>query len=113
MTPLKAELRIRLSELRVKVAEAIGWKHTGRASGIMIRPEPRNPGELTYDYPPDYSSDLNLCAELRASLTEEERDDYMQELHKITAVPCDRGWAAINASANQHCRAFLAVKENK
>ncbi len=62
---------------------------------------------------PNYSDDLNLCAEMEKALTDEETDAYRQELMSSMIThkdPC--GFSdAISATAPQRCAAFLATKE--
>ena len=102
-------------QIRIKCAEAMGWRcissHTvgrsGKQRDVIKGKEPRSCMQKEL---PAYAADLNACAEFRASLTEEERTNYVFALSDIATQPGDMGWGVANATARQHCLAFLTVK---
>lgn len=112
-------------ELRVKCNELAGWE---KKYGTPADRDALIPGlQVVYfkndlmgikwraKPPPDYPSDLNACAELRASLSGEERSRFGLELASLVITGCeiDSGddWFSINnAIAEQICRAYLKTK---
>lgn len=138
MTPTKPELT--KEELRVKVAEAMGysfldegWRYPDDEMWQRYKAVYRESSLIGLCIPgwvpvPDYPNDLNACAELRATLTEEERERYAVELAKQTvewvkstdgadlrncALWLRSAFPVLDATALQHCLAFLATKETK
>jgi hypothetical protein len=69
-----------------------------------------------WDEMPQYATDLNSCAELRAELSEGERAKYILFLiveitgEETPEFESGMGWLIANATAEQHCKAFLAAK---
>lgn len=127
-----------MNELRVKVAEAAGWTRihykTAKADGWLAPGEqPKYPMDaVTGVFPkprderdscpldgmgmPDYPNSLDACAELRAGLTKKEQRAYGVALWKVavfddaTKTEADFLWVFANATASDHCRAYLAAK---
>lgn len=143
MTPTKAELRIRCAEaLAMHQINALGlvpfqrpigtegykcdlsgcWIYKagdGRLIGINYPKQEDLFTGLIKDFAKkNYPEDLNACAELRASLTEEERGVFTLALHKVVfgshaSITAPLMFEVINATAEQHCRAFLAAVEGR
>ncbi len=128
------ELRVRVAEaaewtrIWYRGAKADHWlapgelpKYpTGPITGIMPYPRPCRAGEEPedpLDYMPDWPNDLNACAELRKGLTEIEEFEYGRQLVKLacgtykgTGLNYDHAYQIANATAEQHCRAYIAAK---
>lgn len=105
-------------EIRVKVAEFLGFKPTNSPAGIYWY-NPDSPlcedGRVLWDEGelPNYSSDLNACAEFEKGLTDEQWAVYSVALNEIACrIPCGNtrtcGYT-ISATAMQRCIAFLRV----
>lgn len=101
-------------ELRVAVALHYGWKWVGNRilMGVPVDLYSSGPGDHCSVYGlPNYPDSLDACATFEATLTEDERTDYVHALGEIATVGGDMGWGKCTASPIQRCRAFLAVKE--
>lgn len=122
-------------ELRIACAEAMGlnpwrWKFQYQHEEVWDESrlydtleEAQNEWRDWYDGPTHaspieqaaftkaYDSDLNACAELRASLTEEEQKTYASLLWKAASESNEPWPVAIrNISAEQDCMCILAAK---
>lgn len=64
---------------------------------------------------PNWPKDLNACAEMVASMRPEDANLWADELTRITAFGANPHWThwfhLTNATAEQRCRAFVAVME--
>ena len=112
------------NELRVKIAEACGWRHFG-CTGCNATPcrctewihEDRGPCSL-----PDYLNDLNAMHEAEKELTPEQQYEYGEHLAALCIgkefherdddgdgfIPNGFGWfLAIHATARQRALAFV------
>lgn len=104
-------------ELRVKVAEEDGWRREPSPyfPGVMlwISPDGKPAGRVT-DFGngvPDYPNDLNACADLRAGLSEEEKERFCQAVcEQLTLSGRGCFFDALNLTARDHCLAFLKCK---
>lgn len=102
-------------EIRIKVAEARGWKHygcTGCAHLPCICTEYIAPDAETIGEVPNYPEDLNACAEFEATLTDEEFEKYRWLLWDAVKQPQVTEWnrAYLSAKAHQRCIAYLKTK---
>jgi hypothetical protein len=105
-------------EIRIAVAKLCGWEPCNDrlinyewAPGHIsqVAAEWKN-GERSAMTLPDYQRDLNACAEFRKTLTLEEREDYVWELMKRIHSRSSTHWDCADATARDHCEAFLRVK---
>lgn len=114
-------------ELRVKVATALGWIAVKYDAGIAIQIHTDPDGCLvgispvvqaiehgkdeskTYNYlmVPLFSTDLNACAAFEQSLSEDEREKYLDAISSEVDFSLFDG---VCATARQRCLAFLKVK---
>lgn len=106
-------------QINQAIAELCGWTDGGGKAnwpdfgyGPTSKPYPAEP-----EPPPDYHGSLDRCAEMEATLTEEEHNQFRQELQIITNPKPEayldsffdfRSFAS--ATAPQRCQAFLRVK---
>jgi len=103
-------------EINTAIAEILDWKPT-TDGGISWNAD----GNAIVE-PPNYFGDLNLCAEFRKDIVKNKQAaQYARQLSNITEA-CwfendgrsgDQDHASFimaNASAPQHCQAFLRVK---
>lgn len=106
------------TELRIKVAEAMGWTEIeppipSISYGWHGIPPACNDFRSGMELP-RFESDLQACAELRASLTEEERERFtnalIDELNEDGPFAWDWYWKLLNATAEQICIAYLKAK---
>lgn len=94
---------------------------TDEVTGVMPFPRPHaewEEPEDPLDYMPNYPSDLNACAEFEKTLPDRRRE-YIDAL--CDAVKSPRIWsnhfdyadleAVVHATAEQRCRAFVALHE--
>lgn len=100
-------------EIRIKLAEACGWK-------------PTTDGGICWDSngkailnPPNYPADLNSCAEFEKTLTTEEQQEYFYQLNEEVGLVSPRSpawlleWSVfklVTATARQRCLAYLKTK---
>ena len=93
--------------IRIKVAEAMGWKHP--EYGYMQNAWRESNG--SWHFGSNVLDDLNACAEFEGTLTTEERHDYVRTLCSIMcgwhSMP---GFVTTFATALQRCEAYLRVK---
>ena len=103
-------------EIRIKVAEAMGWTWNEQTmiGGILFRPAwSHDTHGFRYSIHdlPNYPESLDSCAEFEKTLTTEQRHDYVRSLRHITEV-----WDAMPeftttfATASQRCLAYLKTK---
>lgn len=105
------------TELRVKVAELCDLTNLMWFSGELHH----DPGGMNAAVVHDYPNDLDACAELRQRIKGRERFAYLEHLTRIvgfdkniTFGTDDFGqfcWAITNATATDHCLAFVATME--
>ena len=111
--------------INVKVAELLGWKHTGTQRdfhGADWKYLGKHPKSKRIRVMPNYCNDLNACAEFEAGMSFMDLCYYanwIQEdsmLHIVGYTPSDyrrdlNGLGKlIGATARQRCLAFIAVK---
>lgn len=105
------------------IAAALGWTDLWMAPVGDLRAEPRLLGRPkpsdSYWPAPDYTKDLNTCAEFEGALRDNfttqdfETARYIQHLENLVSNRArDRGWsfALVTATAAQKCEAFLKAK---
>lgn len=112
------------NEIRIAIAEQCGWKQIAdRGKGIdrKDRFHGTRDGYDTRRRIPDYTKDLNACAEFERTLEEcdevngEDQLGYMEMLAEVVGAKwgannqCDM-WRITHATAPQRCEAFLRVK---
>jgi len=103
-------------ELRVKVAELRGWENIGPDGRHMPQFIYGNrKGTVVRERIPDYCNDLNACAEFRKSLTRKQHGVYGNILWDMLHPKRDHVyapyWFLIDATAQDHCRAFVKTME--
>lgn len=103
-------------QLRVAVAERMGWKilwpkswqnrHLSRPDGTCFRPA--DPRISLADLLPDFPADLNACHEMEETLNDEQKANYAMMLHEMHGTPLATFWhRVICSTARQRCIAFL------
>jgi hypothetical protein len=99
-------------QIRIAVAEEMGW--TNLTSDGAYGHKEELCGKSGRCTTPNYPADLNSCAEMRKSLTKEEREKYAEYLLEETQAeddrPLDIAWSSADATALMHCRVYLRVK---
>lgn len=115
-------------ELRVKVAEALGWTLKPEKFAIDNTPvwhcpngwahPPKSDPMTGYWYEaetilPDYPNDLNACAEMEKQAPMGYADAVRYEVAKSRGVQAAHlsDQYLISANAEQRCRAFLKIME--
>lgn len=101
-------------EIRIKVAEAMGWKVNPVVHNLGIHPQLQRGHHIL----PDYPADLNACAEFEATLTEMEQTHYTAHLiaqcgdvaRESRNLKFVRLFYQITATARQRCLAYLKTK---
>jgi hypothetical protein len=101
---------------RIEIAKLCGWMYKTQDHGDphWCHPEINQ----VYDTPPDYPNDLNACAEMREAMEPTQRILFIQTLGLDVLKLCPLAgdywmaqegdcWAILNATAAQHCEAFL------
>lgn len=88
-------------------ALACGWRKLDSEEGIgcLWRPTAGTHIIFSVSNPPNYSGDLNACAEMRKALEPHERDAFTKLL-----MGQGSWWDCIDAPAARQCEAFLRVK---
>lgn len=92
--------------INVAISEECGWeiqKISGRITNLGWKTVDEDEQSTPF---PSYFSDLNACAEMEATLTDEEYALFKKHL-------CDAigsGFRIVSATAPQRCEAFLRVK---
>jgi len=109
-----------LRKLRVRVAELCGWRYPLDRSESKPPYEMNEPSALRYKRLartiPDYCNDLNACAAFEKTMTEDQgvqfrlclmfnSDGPRSTFRSVEAALC-------HATAEQRCRAFVAVMES-
>lgn len=99
--------------IRIKVAEAMGWKHP--EYGYMQNAWRESNG--SWHFGSNVLDDLNACAEFEGALTNEEHNKYRRILAKVVGERespsySTPGWRRryVSATALQRCEAYLRVK---
>lgn len=111
------------TEKRRAIAEFAGWtgivnSHPLAAPGAWVGyPPGRGPG--SQQELPDYLGDLNAMHEVEENLNHQQQEDYVLALRRITVVPAEVEYGAINvistkwimihSTASQRAEALLAV----
>ena len=111
--------------INVKVAELLGWKHTGTQRdfhGADWKYLGKHPKSKRIRVMPNYCNDLNACAEFEAGMTDVEIGYYAASIQKISMLTLV-GYISMNesrdlhklgklirATARQRCLAFIAVR---
>ena len=109
------------NELRVKVAELLGWTECATQSvdlnnGVSVQPMGlERTGDKYKQMLPDYPNDLNACHEMESSLNTTDLVElyctllfgYIDQKSKY------QGWLTIHATAKQRCLAFVKTMEAK
>lgn len=117
-------------EIRVRVAELMGWQvkaTRGKYDLVVIDPNGfevawgnlrgRTPDELRLDFShnlPNYPADLNACHEFERTMNEDECAAYQQQIDNPWGMtqddyPAQAYW--FHATARARCEAFLAVMQ--
>ncbi len=103
-------------EIRIKVAEACGWKSPFNEREWLHGSGPE--GEDVYgkfvgtdpcgdrEQVPNYPFDLNACAEFEKTLTDQEHNRYRAHIYGMTFNPRE----CFSATARQRCLAYLKTK---
>lgn len=94
-------------EIRIKVAEACGWKINPAKHTAKILDWIHTESECTGYFPPNYPEDLNACADFEKTISPDQQNQYIMELGKVC---CVRGFNIVTATARQRCLAFLKTK---
>jgi hypothetical protein len=108
--------------MRVEIAALMGFD--GILSTVLVKGEYILRGSKAddpYEFldVPDYPRDLNACAEMEKTLTEEQLPIYAHHLAQITVHMLGSGWwdqtadevaKIAHATALQRCEAFCRVK---
>lgn len=95
-------------ETNIKIAELLGWTQISEHfdDGVMCGNPPGKTGTGYIQPIPRFASDLNLCSQFEAMLTDDEWDEYCNLLGGSLR-------ACASATAPQRGDAFLAVKSAK
>lgn len=109
-----------LNSLRVKVAELCGLTnvHPVIVKNVAFDGDDRFCG-ITSDqgWIPDYLNDLNACAALERQLEPDQWPEYLRQLQLLTQsehrFEVENRYCLVHATAEQRCRAFVAVMEGK
>lgn len=118
------QVQMNKNKLRVKVAEACGWKPYHEKGGKLGEPEFYSPtGEFSLlEDVPNYPEDLNACAQFEAMLSDGECNKYIKALFNLiqgtethwrdefVETPWITAFFIATATTEQRCRAFLKVK---
>ena len=95
--------------IRIKVAEAMGWKHP--EYGYMQNAWRESNG--SWHFGSNVLDDLNACAEAERNLTENQRAEFADALCRICAAENDGPGTAVSkafhATASQRATALAAV----
>ncbi len=103
-------------EVNIKIAESLGWiSYPHSVYGFPLwhhtkHGEPKNVDlGLETEFLPNFYEDLNACASFEATLTYEEKEEYVNLLiNPMSGLSseCD----ACFSTAPQRCRAYLTIK---
>lgn len=95
-------------EIRVRVAEIMGWSEISTRCMWGLPPGAEDDGtEDSLKHFPNYPADLNACADMECMLTDAQWITYIARLHNDVVIYPTR--LAVAATARQRCEAFLAV----
>jgi len=95
-------------EINIAIVKKLGWKHFG-CTGCACNPCVCNEWlnlDLNVVKIPNFYGDLNECAKIENTLTQEERQRYVSILGQSHGLVL---WFHITATAPLRCRAFLEV----
>lgn len=101
-------------DLQRRCAELAGWTKVHWLNDVLVGWPPVGVDHMPV---PDYPRDLNAVRELEALLSGLPKWRYIEKLRKLgTMSISDEGiygplWAAITATAEQRCRAFVEVMQ--
>ena len=104
------------SELRVAVAETLGWKCVRLFEKALRGYKPTGHPDCSSYIVPNYHGDLNACAEFEATMMDEQKEAYCRILCDALCTPeecsvydfTDSDLIAVAfATARQRCIAFL------
>ena len=122
-------------EIKIKVAESLGWTHVQpiRYHGIKIVGVPPDAREPDLNFPtsdpdiwcapvPNYPESLDACAEFRKTLTDTEKERYvwwLNHLHPSADIHYSElqkdvrreVFDLIDVKPIEHCVAYLKMKE--
>jgi hypothetical protein len=110
-------------ELRVKVAELLGWTDFGYrpvnlAFDAFVGWPPNAEESTGHHLPvPDYPNDFNACHEFEEAMTEEQRYNYTLTLLRLPRIgyggtePMACCFPVLHATAEQRCLAFVKTME--
>ena len=114
------------NEIRIKVAELLGWADLVEARNSPDAEKFRlmlvGPFALTGTTPngtacwrvPNYPQDLNACAEMEETLDDSQKDNFEYVLGIVIGPGREHWrWHLLHATARQRCEAFIAVKERE
>ena len=106
-------------ELRIKVAELMGWvsvpHRTRPLTGKEFSVDTQGTAwtELPYEMP-NWPGDLNACAEMEDTLDDSQKDSFEYLLGIVIGPGRERWrWHLLHATARQRCEAFIATKERE
>lgn len=107
------------SSLRVRIAEAQGWKRSELITDLWYHQDSPHCQDGEYceeELIPDYPNSLDACAQFEAGLTDEtQRWKYISELIDITQAESmevhSEVFVVATATAHQRCLAYLATIE--
>lgn len=103
-------------QIRVKIAECCGWTQNSRQCAFNDgRHQWFNTNDgCCYVECPNFTSDLNACAEMEKTLKGSEMDEYAgflcDEIDKPEFAGQSAAFGLLHATARQRCIAFLKVK---
>jgi len=101
-------------QLRIAVAEALGWTYAKPAYSRVLNVhavvglDPDGERRTT----PNWPADLNACHQFEKTLSRDQQQEYVRQLIKLFKEPLplmDFNFAMLNATARQRCEALLAV----
>lgn len=104
-------------DLRIKVAELLGWRRCDTADGCYYRGEADAYGyyeEHSDNFDgeqllPDYTGDLNVCREMVETLRSTDGPEWYDFQTHLLCI-CGSVMNAVQATARARCVAFVATK---
>lgn len=110
-------------ELRVRVAELMGWRVEcdGPPDYGMhgLHPGLHQPDDTPVELPP-YHESLDSCREFEDAMTDEEHWHYRQHLRRITALDASTVYSSdksrrayLSATPLQRCQAYILTKQSQ
>lgn len=106
-------------QLRIKVAEALGWSGIYQGAMNLFGAPPTEDRKKLLDaiiVLHDWPHDLNACHEMEKSIREDQRAIYRAYLLELFCKEngySNNGWAWVHATARQRCVAFLMTVMEK